>query len=94
LVAGGISAKTAWTRRKRLGVNFAANQATADFGGGDKPRGGDLNGSNAVETIDYAILRRFWLSSNPAAYIDGNGVVDASDYAILIADWLTRGDPE
>ncbi|GMU20280.1 MAG: hypothetical protein AMXMBFR13_03770 [Phycisphaerae bacterium] len=92
-----ISAKTAWSLRTRLtGLNMSANngQASALFTGADKLKGGDLDGSNSINVLDYARLKVKWYGTDPSADIDGNGSVGTTDYSILKANWFNVGHPE
>ena len=47
-----LSAKTAWTLRKRLVLTFAGNMAVANFTGANLLPAGDINGDNVVNTAD------------------------------------------
>ena len=90
-----LSAKTAWNLRKRLEVGFDPDgQSTVSFNGTNKLPGGDLNGDNVVNTLDYSILRFNWFTSNAVADITGDGPVNATDYAILQANFYVAGDPQ
>jgi hypothetical protein len=91
----GISAKTAWTLRKKLAVTFDVNgQATADFTGNGQLPGGDFNGDNQVNFLDYSILAANYFTTDPVADITGDGQVNFLDYGILAANYFTAGDPE
>ncbi len=102
-----LSAKTAWSLRKKLAVGGGTNgQWTANFTGtepiadpptpgtGDYLRGGDLNGSNTINVLDYSILKVKWLTADPAADIDGNGSVGIMDYSIMKSNWFQIGDSQ
>lgn len=87
-----ISAKTAWNLRKKIsGLSATDGQITADFTGSFALPGGDLNGDNVVNTIDYSKLRGAW-GIGSAGDITGDGFCDNADYMILKANWYTRGD--
>jgi len=98
----GISAKAAWNLREKLAVMLADGQATADFlsdgtaGWSDSTdhylRGGDLNGSNSINVLDYSILKVKWLTADPQADVDGNGVVNTDDYNLMKRNWFKVGD--
>jgi hypothetical protein len=101
----GISAKTAWTLRERLTVAWDGDsQAVADFvsdgtaGWSDATdhylRGGDINGSNSVNVLDYSILKMNWNTSNAVADINGSGLVYTTDYDLMKGNWFKTGDPE
>lgn len=85
-----LSAKTAWNLRQRLSFSLDTDgQAT------DKNftlLGGDLNGSNTTNILDYAILKANYLTANPVADITGNGMVNTLDYAILQKNFFKAGD--
>jgi len=90
-----LSAKTAWNLRRRVGVTAGDNgQDTADFTGSNKLLGGDLNGTNSINILDYAVLKRDWYTHAAGADIDGDGAVSFGDYTIMIANWFKKGDAE
>jgi hypothetical protein len=89
----GISAKTAWNLRRKLAVTLDSDgQGTANFTASNELRGGDLNGDNIVNLLDYSILQGNWHTTNAAADIDGSGSVGTLDYSILKNNWRTQGD--
>jgi hypothetical protein len=91
----GLSAKTAWNLRRKVAVTYAADRAVVSFTGtGSMLLGGDLNGSNSINVLDYSLLRTSWYTTNPAADINGSGKVDLTDYSILKANWFKVGDPQ
>jgi hypothetical protein len=90
----GLSAKTAWNLRNKLAVTLVDGQAVANFTGIEKLLGGDLNGSNTINMLDYTILRANWFTTNPVADITGNGYVNTLDYTILKKNFFKKGDPE
>ena len=67
---------------------------TVSLAGPKRLRGGDLNGDNVVNTLDYSILRYHWLSPDAVADITGNGVVDTRDYTLLQHSFYTAGDAQ
>ena len=85
-----LSAKTAWTLRRRQPVVFNNGQATAAFW----LPGGDLDGSGLVDVFDYFHLAASWYQDDPAADIDGSGLVDVDDYFILTSHWYGTSNPE
>ncbi|MGA2324063.1 MAG: DUF2341 domain-containing protein [Sedimentisphaerales bacterium] len=89
-----LSAKTAWSLRKRQSVVFSGNSAIADFTNNNAMLGGDLNGSNSVNIMDYSILKSNWYTTNALADITGDGVVNLLDYAIMKDNFLKVGDSE
>jgi len=90
-----LSAKTDWSLRRRLeSLSFTDGQATAAFTGANKLDGGDLNGSNTVNILDYSILVVNWYTTNAVADINGDGEVRLEDYSILVTYWFTMGDIE
>jgi nitrous oxidase accessory protein NosD len=90
-----ISAKTQWTLRRRLPCVFDAdNNAEVNFTGASLLRGGDLNGDNIVNLVDYNILNANWFTTSATADISGDGVVNVFDYNVLNSNWFTLGDPQ
>jgi len=89
-----LSAKTAWSLRKRLPVVLAGESGEANFTASAALPGGDLDGSNAVDLGDYYRLAASWYSSDSACDIDGSGLVDLDDYFILANHWHAEGDPD
>jgi len=90
-----LSAKTAWSLRRRItGLDMSLNngQETADFTGANDLLGGDLNGSNTTNILDFAVLKTNWHTSNAVADINGNGVVNLPDFVILKKNFFQRGD--
>lgn len=68
-------------------------RATVCIRDASEAREGDMDGSNSVDYIDYAMLSAAWGSSsgdanfNPACDLDGDGQITYIDYAMLSADW-------
>ena len=89
-----LSAKTAWTLRKRLTVTFSNALATAAFTSNNRLPGGDLDNSNQVDFADFNQMAAFWYTSDAASDINGDGLVDIEDYFILASRWYLQGDPE
>jgi hypothetical protein len=86
-----LSAKTAWNLRERLPIGLDGNgQAAVSF----VLPGGDLNNDNAVNMLDYSILRYYWNTPDDTADITANGVVDLADFGILQANFYLMGDPQ
>jgi len=86
-----LSAKTAWHLRQRVDVALdGSGQVTAAF----TLLGGDLNGSNSVNILDYSVLKSKWQSTDPAADINGDGQVQSLDYSLLKANWFQNGGPQ
>jgi hypothetical protein len=92
----GLSAKTAWNLRSKLGITLDINgQASGiDFAGPRRLRGGDLQGDNIVNFFDYSILGNNWFTTHPVADISGDGGVALDDYFVLSVNWFTAGDPQ
>ena len=89
------SAKTGWNLRRKLILTGGVNgQWIANFVGANKLLGGDLDGSNAVNLLDYSILKTNWLTSNAAADISGDSAVNLLDYSIMKSNWFVAGDAE
>lgn len=89
-----ISAKTNWTLRKKIsGISWVDGQCTASFTGSNILLGGDLDGDNLTNTIDYTILRNAW-GVGSRGDINGDGLCDNADYLILKLNWYKKGDPQ
>ena len=93
----GISAKTAWTLRSKKSASFSTEgvAAVSITGAADMLTGGDLNGDNVINTLDYGVLRYHYNGSLPgfeAADIMGDGDVDLIDFNIMKANFYTVGD--
>lgn len=96
-----LSAKTATHLRERTPVTFDGDgQASVAYTGTGELQGGDFNGDNIVNLLDYSILRFYWLkqvSLDPlaaAAEITGDGSVNLTDYQILQSNFYQQGDPQ
>jgi hypothetical protein len=97
-----LSAKTDWHLRKRLVVGLDSDgQAAVSFTGtGNSLLGGDINGDNVINTLDFSILRFYWsntVSGTPGAAqadITGSGAVSTHDYGVLQSNFFTMGDPQ
>lgn len=104
--ATGLSAKTAWNLREKLAValDLDGQIVNADFVGDGAPgwsdatdhylRGGDLNGTNSINILDYTIMKINWAGSAPEADINGDGVIATLDYTIMKLNWVQIGDAE
>jgi hypothetical protein len=94
--SANLSAKTAWNLRQRLPISFDVDgQATVNFTGAEQLPGADLNGDNAVNMLDYAIMRFYWTSTTDStADITADGAVNTTDFAILQANFYTLGDAQ
>lgn len=91
----GLSAKTAWSLRNKLPCGPDGNgQAVINFTGAEKLLGGDLNGTNSINVLDYSILKSKWFSHDPVADIDGANGVGLLDYGIMQSNWFKVGDEQ
>jgi len=90
----GLSAKTAWNLRRKLAVSYTDDRAVVNFTGSNELLGGDLNGSNSVNVLDYTILKTRWLQAGSVADIDGDGEQSVPDYTIMRLNWFKVGDPQ
>ncbi|GMU20278.1 MAG: hypothetical protein AMXMBFR13_03750 [Phycisphaerae bacterium] len=70
------------------------SQLLADFTGDAKLLGGDINGSNSINVLDYSILKTNWFSHNVVADITGDGDVNMTDYSVLKTNWFKVGDEQ
>jgi len=90
-----VSAKTAWTLRQKLtGLSAPLGQVTANF----TLKGGDINGDNSINILDYSVLKTNWTGVPPAtalpnnvANINGDNVVNVTDYNIMKGNWFQTG---
>lgn len=96
-----LSAKTSTHLRERTGVAFDGDgQASVAYTGAGELQGGDFNGDNIVNLLDYSILRFYWLkqvSLEPlaaSAEVTGDGSVNLTDYQILQSNFYQQGDPQ
>jgi autotransporter-associated beta strand protein len=100
LNAANLSAKTAWTLRKRLPLTFSSGQAVANFTGTNRLLGGDINGNNNVNSIDNNVFKSFngkTVATTPAAAqadITGNGSVNSLDFNVLKANLGKVGEAQ
>jgi uncharacterized protein YfaP (DUF2135 family) len=83
-----------WSGDTSTFAKSESSQLLADFTGDAKLLGGDVNGSNSVNVLDYSILKTNWFSSNAIADLDGSGVVQFVDYTVLKNNWFKVGDAE
>jgi len=100
-----LSAKTAWSLRRKLAVSLDGDgQAVVDFTGtepvppaapgtGDYLRGGDLNGSNTVNVLDYSLMKTSW-GGGATGDINGDGFTGTVDYSIMKSNWFQIGDSQ
>jgi hypothetical protein len=89
-----LSAKTAWNLRRNVAVSYTDDRAVVSFTGSNKLLGGDINGSNSVNILDYSLVKTNWFTHNSVADINGDGNVGMEDYAIMKANWFVVGDPQ
>jgi hypothetical protein len=94
-----VSAKTNWTLRRRQPVVLDGDmQSITDFvmANGTHLLGGDLDNSNLVNILDYAIVKIHWFEAgqNNAGNINGDPAgVQLFDYALIKNSWFMGGDP-
>ena len=89
-----LSAKTPWTLRTRLAVSFdPGGDGSVSFTGSSRLRGGDFNGNNLVNLVDFNILQASFNATASVPDISGDGQVNLTDFNILNANWLVAGDP-
>lgn len=88
-----ISAKTAWNLRSKKSVSFSpVGVGAVGLTGNDKLPGGDLNGDNVVNTLDYSKLRYYWGTDSMIADITGDEMVNTNDYNLVRGNFYTAGD--
>jgi hypothetical protein len=90
-----LSAKTRWNLRSRLGASLdAQGQAPAvDFVGPEQLLGGDFDGSNMVNILDYSLMKTYW-GPGIIADLNGDGMTGTMDYTVLQRNWFKRGNAE
>jgi hypothetical protein len=85
-----LSAKTAWHLRKRVDVDLGGSgQITPGF----TLLGGDLNGSNSINILDYSKMQINW-GGGTGGDINGDGSTFTLDYSIMKSNWFRIGDPQ
>jgi hypothetical protein len=90
-----LSAKTDLSLRRKQSVTFdSENQSVVDFTGANDLLGGDLDGTNSVNILDYSILKVNWLQNSANADINGDGLVKTFDYLLMKANWFVVGDDQ
>jgi hypothetical protein len=90
-----LSSKTDWSLRRKIAVTDVGNyQLEANFTGNCRVLGGDINGTNSVNILDYALLRSNWMTTTDTADINGDKQVQLLDYMIMRSNWFKQGDPE
>ena len=91
-----ISAKTDWTLRSKKSAAFSPEGVAAvSLTGADMLNGGDLNGDNVINTLDYGVLRYHYNATLPGFEVSdimGDGDVDLTDFNVLKANFYTVGD--
>jgi hypothetical protein len=89
-----LSAKTAWQLRQRQAVALNGDgQAVSNF----TLKGGDINGSNSVNILDYSIMKANWggVGQNNVANVNGDPLgVQTLDYSLLKTSWFQVGDTQ
>ena len=89
-----LSAKTNWNLRRKVDCSLDGDgQASADFIGTAKLRGGDINGSNSINILDYSVMKISWMATT-AGDINGDGATAMLDYSIMKSNWFVVGDAE
>lgn len=84
-----LSAKTNWSLRKKEAASLDDDgQSTTNF----VLLGGDLNGTNSVNVLDYSILKVNWYTAGAVADINGDGGVGSLDYDIMKSNWFVTGE--
>jgi autotransporter-associated beta strand protein len=98
-----ISAKSAWTLRKKLAVTFPNGQGVANFNNTTRLLAGDISNppqDNRVNTTDNTIFKIHngkVVATTPAAAqadMTGDGRVNTSDYTILKSNLGKIGDAQ
>jgi hypothetical protein len=100
-----VSAKTQWSLRVLQNVAFTGGSATLNFVSDGVPgwssatdtylRGGDLNGDNVINLLDYNVLRLNYGTVNGGpADINGDGKVNLADYGLLEINFGQSGAPQ
>jgi len=88
-----LSAKTNWHLRQKQTVTFPPDdQGVAAF----MLLGGDLDGSNTINVLDYSILKASFNTGGPnnPGNINGDGVTNLLDYSFIQNNWFRGGDAQ
>jgi hypothetical protein len=95
LATANLSAKTAWSLRRRLPCLFdSIGDAQVNFTGPSFLGGGDVTGDNVVNLLDYNVIRNNFFQSSQVADINGDSSVNLQDYNILRGNYFGFGDVE
>jgi parallel beta-helix repeat protein len=90
-----LSAKAAWNLRRKLtglSLDLDGQLTGVNFTGGSKLLGGDINGSNGINILDYSVLKTNWFTTNAVADINGDSMVNLPDYSIMKSNFFQKGD--
>jgi hypothetical protein len=94
----GLSAKTMWNLRTKLGVTLVSGQATAYFTGASNLLGGDIAGNdNRINSADVTAMNNNYGLPMPGAAsadINGDGRVNAADVNFINNNYGAVGDPQ
>lgn len=78
-----------WLRKTTSAMNLGANGVS---GISVSLKNGDIDGDNAIDIGDYAVLSALFGTSSAAADLDGDGEVSIGDFAILSINFGLQGD--
>jgi hypothetical protein len=53
---------------------------------------GDLDGNNAVNSLDYSAMNGKWYMSDMVADLNRDGIVNALDFSLLNKNWMRSGE--
>ncbi len=73
----------------KAGILISSGTLNVDFG---LLRTGDANGDNAVDVVDFSILRSQFGSANPQSDFSGDGAVDVIDFSLFRTNFGRSGD--
>ncbi len=96
------------TLTQTIALGGSSPSFTASFTGGDALIGGDANGDNLIDILDFGMLawkfgtnygtgdtpsgNPYNNSTNPHPDFSGNGLVDTADYTFIQTGFLSLGD--
>jgi hypothetical protein len=79
---------------RRVGIGGTPPDLTAEFTGENQLLGGDYNGDDFVDALDFAFfLAHFGRMDAPECDINGDGIVDIAEFTYIRLHYFQPGDP-